>query len=72
MKKEIKEKVKKLIENYEYNINGLKWSSGGYIDIKKITEDEDNYYADVTIGDDMDGTKTTYHDAEYPKTQFKI
>ena len=72
MKKELKEKVKKAIENFEFNNNGLRWTMGGYVDVKKITEDEDYYYANVTIGNDADGTRTTYDNCEYPKKEFKI
>lgn len=60
--------IKKAIEILERNENRFLLKEGGaYIEIRNVSKDDDFYYADVTLGNDITRTVTTHENCEYDK-----
>jgi len=66
-----KKEVKKIIELYEENNNGIRSINGAYIDVSNIKILKDKVIATIELVYQMDGKSEKYTGCEYPISLFK-
>jgi hypothetical protein len=67
-----KKEVKEIIENHEYNYNGLSLINGASVDVVNIKINKRFVYADVKLNFYDNNKKERYNDVAYPISMFNI
>lgn len=65
-----KQRAKDIIENYEYDSNGLKLISGFSVEVVNIKIREHYVYADVILHNDCEGKQQRFNSVSYPISMF--